>query len=1189
MEQALQTPAGLPPVHPDDLITDQALSSEDEDAFRLRDVADEVAELCSSVTVPATLALYGSWGSGKSSLANLLKARFADNKKIAFTRFDAFKYVELPLWRHFLSQLAGAFDVKDKAFSEGLYESSKNVKLRIPRAGWWALGVFVVAAALLMTALATISALVIALLSSGEFASDFTATLRASVPGVALGTPFVAAVLVLLGRYLTTDTTIEAPSSDEQFERLFEQLVKKITAKTGSDRLVIFIDELDRCSAPEVVTTLETLRTFLEVKSCVFIVAADQQALERALNDAARQTTPINLANPYYSAGSAYLDKIFQYQLSLPPLLPRRLSRFALDLIEGRQGVWARVPNRAELVSVLIPTHVRSPRRVKALLNSFALLFRLALKRLGDGDDRRIAERASEVAKLVCLKTEFPLFAGDLQLDHRLPALVLRLYEDPGLTDSDLRREFRGVSPEAFTQARRYAREELCVDEVIAEPAEPEPAADATETEADEVVEVEKSQARQLLRYLVRTREIPDAGRDLIYLESLGAAFGLASELAEQLEQDAVDGRIEAVERTFAELDETEQENAYRLLARAVVEAVGIEARNVVHAIFRALIARKGSLAPIADELLNAVVTYNAGYELAAEDLHGALTLALEDNGAAARRMRGVVLAREEVAADDKLALFVLGRVSELRNYPTNVATALVGLIARGQGADAAEALREAPESDVSLLVDALTVEEDETVAGLRTFINQARDQSREEVALRSLVKLVSSDLEFAGEAATALLQAFAPVTDSRLATAIVARAEERDLEDWPIWLGSLDEAAAKALDETEPALDRCMLRLWQLRFSPEAGESAPSDEEFVAAARELGRLRVAPSKEREAPDLLASASPVTTVDQAPAHRDQQAALWALVETGAFDREVAADSILADLSRTLMAAAAPPTPAEYVLEAAPPALAAARAEAVESFAQATADSPWLDGLPREVARVRTACALHRTSPADNPPPTKETLEALVEDKSALADQGLSEWITVFRPPLPAVYQTLEPRLGDGQPLPGPLQAAISEVAPAWSPKVKADLLEAIAASYVAGEIEDSVVRATGLAEAEPVRAGQTLVQSYERASNNDERQRVIALWELVDPAPDRVRSNLIDRIFIPLLGEGKVATRIALARFSLVRHTPTKAAKERLKQAIRKAVAGDKELSKRADRLMKEAGWISKKRKFLPF
>jgi predicted KAP-like P-loop ATPase len=42
----------------------------------------------------------------------------------------------------------------------------------------------------------------------------------------------------------------------------------------------VFIDELDRCSAPNVVETLDAIRTFLDVPGCVCIVAADKQAIE---------------------------------------------------------------------------------------------------------------------------------------------------------------------------------------------------------------------------------------------------------------------------------------------------------------------------------------------------------------------------------------------------------------------------------------------------------------------------------------------------------------------------------------------------------------------------------------------------------------------------------------------------------------------------------------------------------------------------------------------------------------------------------------------------------------------------------------------------------------------------------------------------------------------------------------------
>ncbi|MDX6514479.1 MAG: hypothetical protein QOH73_145, partial [Gaiellaceae bacterium] len=694
-------------VHKDDLIDDRALQNDADDEFRLADVVEEVAGLCEAASLPATVALYGSWGSGKSSLANLLAARFAHNRDVAFARFDAFKYAEVPLRRHFLSQVAKTFKVKDKKFDRGLYTSTKHVRLDMPARKWFALAGLILIAVAVTIGLASIAAFLVALVApKGTLWANFTKTLEASVPAIALATPIIAAALTLLGQVFTADSTTDAPSSDEQFEALFSELVKAVVDKKKCKRIVIFIDELDRCSPRQVVAALETLRTFLEVKPCIFIVAADQQVLEHALTGAARQATPFNAANPYYSAGSGYLDKIFQYQLQLPPILTGRLSHYALRLIEGRQGVWSYLHNRPELVSVLIPTHVRSPRRVKVLLNAFALLYGLALRRAAEGVIEGVEERAAQVAKLVCLKTEFPLFAVDLQLDSRLPDIVLRLHEKED--EKAVKADYPGLSDEAFERAKGYANENRAVDQVIAQVVANPSGDGSPDLEADGARDVEASHAQQLLRYLQRTREIPSPQRDLVYLDSSGAAFGLPAELAEQLEFDALDGSTEDVAEAVEALDPDDQLKALRLLARLVVEAVGIEARNVAQALFAAIAVNSADIAPVADDLLNALVTYNSGYELEADDVVGALQLALSHDGAAALRMREEVVSRDEVLTETDLGLLVLAHLTQLRAHLARVALALTGLLERSGGAAAERALAGVADADVKALLEAV-------------------------------------------------------------------------------------------------------------------------------------------------------------------------------------------------------------------------------------------------------------------------------------------------------------------------------------------------------------------------------------------------------------------------------------------------------------------------------------------------
>ena len=56
-----------------DLIPDRALRMQDEDEFEHLAIAERVADLLAVAEPPLNVALFGSWGSGKSSFASLLR------------------------------------------------------------------------------------------------------------------------------------------------------------------------------------------------------------------------------------------------------------------------------------------------------------------------------------------------------------------------------------------------------------------------------------------------------------------------------------------------------------------------------------------------------------------------------------------------------------------------------------------------------------------------------------------------------------------------------------------------------------------------------------------------------------------------------------------------------------------------------------------------------------------------------------------------------------------------------------------------------------------------------------------------------------------------------------------------------------------------------------------------------------
>ena len=62
----------------------------------------------------------------------------------------------------------------------------------------------------------------------------------------------------------------------EDFHKDFTQLL----AETKIKRLIVFIDDLDRCNPDTVIETLEAIKLFLYVDGTVFIISADERLIE---------------------------------------------------------------------------------------------------------------------------------------------------------------------------------------------------------------------------------------------------------------------------------------------------------------------------------------------------------------------------------------------------------------------------------------------------------------------------------------------------------------------------------------------------------------------------------------------------------------------------------------------------------------------------------------------------------------------------------------------------------------------------------------------------------------------------------------------------------------------------------------------------------------------------------------------
>lgn len=113
----------------------------------------------------------------------------------------------------------------------------------------------------------------------------------------------------------------------DNFQSDFNDLV----GKSGLDRIVVYIDELDRCNPETILSTLEAIRLFLFINTTVFVIGADERHVKNAVISKFGSEQKDHL-----SIGKEYLEKMIQYPIRIPKLDINSMEIYILLLLLNR-------------------------------------------------------------------------------------------------------------------------------------------------------------------------------------------------------------------------------------------------------------------------------------------------------------------------------------------------------------------------------------------------------------------------------------------------------------------------------------------------------------------------------------------------------------------------------------------------------------------------------------------------------------------------------------------------------------------------------------------------------------------------------------------------------------------------------------------------------------------------------------
>jgi hypothetical protein len=169
---------------------------------------------------------------------------------------------------------------------------------------------------------------------------------------------------------LMTSFSISARSRSEMRELIQEVLgdwLKSGGQGTDESALVVFVDDIDRCSDETVVQMCEAIKLYLDMPGLIFVLACDLTILARGVTSVTGATR---------SEAFAYLEKIIQVAYRVPTPDDRQIAKLIsqCSLFSGTDELFDGANPASK---ILAEGTRRNPRRIKRIINSFILEYTL--------------------------------------------------------------------------------------------------------------------------------------------------------------------------------------------------------------------------------------------------------------------------------------------------------------------------------------------------------------------------------------------------------------------------------------------------------------------------------------------------------------------------------------------------------------------------------------------------------------------------------------------------------------------------------------------------------------------------------------------------------------------------------------------------------------------------------------------
>lgn len=335
------------------------------DTIEIKNFAECIADFIMKCDTPMTVGLQGDWGTGKTSLMNMIKCYLsAKTNKVDvntwhYSMFRQDEYLGIVIIKSLLDELSRLFEKKNSNVSQSLKKLGQALGTGLHKA---------------INVAKTIQI-------GGATYNDVKEAIQGE------------------------DTSLQVENLSAllfQFKLEFQRLIKE-NIVDQNERIFFFIDDLDRIRPIKAIEVLETLKNFMDVEGCVFVLAVDYEIVQMGIAEKFGKDIQ-------RTSGKSFFDKIIQLPFSMP-VSSYNIEKYISDLLTDSKfynyTMERNLEDSAFFVEITEVTIGRNPRSIKRAINYAALLEKIRAKN-STRESKKDRNTTKLLYSIVCMQIAWP-------------------------------------------------------------------------------------------------------------------------------------------------------------------------------------------------------------------------------------------------------------------------------------------------------------------------------------------------------------------------------------------------------------------------------------------------------------------------------------------------------------------------------------------------------------------------------------------------------------------------------------------------------------------------------------------------------------------------------------------------------------------------------------------------------------